>query len=558
MQADEKSSHSAPEQAVTGEQRQAHGRLAWLESMVDSRHWPSLRILFTGNLLTPILLLGGSVLFCLILAILLLGDTDNQARLQGMLLVGCFVAFLSLLLVLMRLRSQLLRPLATLEQKVTQICQGEPMAQRGSEKTGGVLRDMARDIDSLNEELTDIYEDMEVRVARQTGRLAQKTTSLQVLYDVAAGINESENLDELLLEYMTVFKRMVNARSATVHLVLQDDRVRQVGCIDQQGRLYNEQDLLPIKLCQCGIALSPGDILCAQDARVCSQRNGRRMYSTDEVERVSVPMWYHGDVLGFYHLYVDKPGIYDGREDVLDILNTIGSHLGMAVAKQRSDTEARRLSIVEERTSLAHELHDSLAQTLASLRFQVRMLEETLQDGGATPKALQEARRMHNGLDEAHDELRELINSFRAPLDQRGLVPALGKLVERFNQETGIAAFFQPDCLKTDLDTTQEMQALRIVQESLANIRKHAHAHTVRVLLRCRSQGTYLILVEDDGVGFEGAAPKGNPGEHIGLSIMEERARRIDGELSIESEPGEGTRVELIVRSARAETSMQR
>jgi two-component system nitrate/nitrite sensor histidine kinase NarX len=140
-------------------------------------------------------------------------------------------------------------------------------------------------------------------------------------------------------------------------------------------------------------------------------------------------------------------------------------------------------------------------------------------------------------------------------MDQRGLVPALSKLVERFNQETGISTFFQPDCLKTDLDTTQEMQALRIVQESLANIRKHANAHTVRVLLRCRGPGQYLILVEDDGVGFEGAAPKGNPGEHIGLSIMEERARRVDGELSIESEPGEGTRVELVIRS---ETSLQR
>ncbi len=558
MQTEEKRPRRARNRARIDEPPREHSRLAWLEGKVDSRHWPSLRILFTGNLLMPILLLGGSVLFCLVLSFLLVGETVEFPALQGMLLVGCFIAFLSLIMVLLRLRSQLLRPLSTLEQTVTQICQGEPVAQRGTEQPTGVLSGMARDIDSLNEELTDIYEDMEVRVARQTWRLAQKTTSLQVLYDVAAGINQSENLDELLLEYMGIFKRMVNARSATVHLVLQDDRVRQVGCIDQNGRVYNEQEMLPIKLCQCGIALSPGDILCAQDARVCSRRNGRRMFGPDEVERVSVPMWYHGDVLGFYHLYVDKPGIYDGREDVLDILNTIGSHLGMAVAKQRSDTEARRLSIVEERTSLAHELHDSLAQTLASLRFQVRMLEETLQDSGVPPKALQEAQRIHNGLDEAHDELRELINSFRAPLDQRGLVTALGKLVERFNQETGIAAFFQPDCLKTDLDTTQEMQALRIVQESLANIRKHAHAHTVRVLLRCRSPGLYLILVEDDGVGFEGAAPKGNPGEHIGLSIMEERARRIGGELSIESEPGEGTRVELIIRSARGEASLPR
>ncbi|MCW4225635.1 MAG: histidine kinase [Candidatus Thiodiazotropha endolucinida] len=542
---------------IAGGNERPQDKLTWIEGLIDSKHWPSLRILFTGNLLLPISILGGSVLASLFTVLILFIYQQGRSTLQVVLLLSITLTLFSLILVLIRLRSQLLHPLSSLEQFVNQVCQGEPVASKGHEQTG-VLSSMARDIDSLSEELTDIYEDMEVRVARQTARLAQKTTSLQVLYDVAAGINQSENLDELLLEYMGVFKRMVNARSATVHLVLQDDRVRQVGCIDLQGRLYNEQEMLPIKLCQCGIALSPGDILCSQDARVCSRRNNRTMYGANEVERVSVPMWYHGDVLGFYHLYVDKPGIYDGREDVLDILNTIGSHLGMAVAKQRSDSEARRLSIVEERTSLAHELHDSLAQTIASLRFQVRMLEETLQNDQISEKAVQEAQRIHNGLDEAHDELRELINSFRAPFDQRGLVPALSKLVERFNQETGIPAFFQPDCLKTDLDTSQEMQALRIVQEALANIRKHAKAHTIRVLLRCRSPGSYLILVEDDGVGFEGAVPQGNPGEHIGLSIMEERARRVGGELSIESEPGEGTRVELVIRNEKNEASLQR
>jgi two-component system nitrate/nitrite sensor histidine kinase NarX len=95
------------------------------------------------------------------------------------------------------------------------------------------------------------------------------------------------------------------------------------------------------------------------------------------------------------------------------------------------------------------------------------------------------------------------------------------------------------------------LQTLRIIQEALANIRKHAQAHTVRILLRCQGQGDYLLLVEDDGVGFEGPAPQGKPGEHIGLSIMEERARRVGGSLSIESEPGEGTRVELVLRSKR-------
>lgn len=521
---------------------------AWnLKRLVNPNYWPSLRILFTGHLLLPIGLLGFAILCGLVcVTVLLISPAKSLYPLLTILLISVLLAGISFLVLLVRLQSQLLRPLATLEKTVTQVCQGEPVVSHAPMQSG-VLSGMARDIDSLSEELTDIYEDMEVRVARQSSRLAQKTTALRVLYDVSAGINRSENLDELLLEYLRVFKRMVSGRSATVHLVLADDRVRLVGSIDQDDLLCREEQMRPIKLCQCGIALSPGDILCAHDPKECSVRNGRKMYGSDEIERVSVPLWYHGDVLGFYHLYVDKPGIYAGPEDVLVILNTIGGHLGMAVAKQRSDAEARRLSIVEERTSLAHELHDSLAQTLASLRFQVRMLEETLQNKGAQSEAQQGAGRIHSGLDEAHHELRELINSFRAPMDQRGLVPALEKLVERFKQETGISTFFQSDCRKVELDSTRELQTLRIVQESLANIRKHAQAHTVRVLLRCRASGNYLLLVEDDGIGFEGAAPKGNPGEHIGLSIMQERARRLGGELHIESEPGEGTRVELII-----------
>ena len=92
------------------------------------------------------------------------------------------------------------------------------------------------------------------------------------------------------------------------------------------------------------------------------------------------------------------------------------------------------------------------------------------------------------------------------------------------------------------------MQILRIVQESLVNIRKHADAQTVRVLLSCTAPGVLRILVEDDGGGFAYVDKEGKPGEHIGLSIMKERALRLGAELRIETEEGEGTRIELIYR----------
>jgi two-component system nitrate/nitrite sensor histidine kinase NarX len=337
---------------------------------------------------------------------------------------------------------------------------------------------------------------------------------------------------------------MVNGKAATVRLMMPSGSMKLVGSIGLDNVLLKGHELYPVQLCVCGNTLSPGEILCENDARECSRLNGRRMYGRDEIDVVTVPLDYHGDRLGEYSIYVEKPGI-TGREDIMELLQTIGSHLGMTIAKQRSDEEAYRLSIIEERTSLAHELHDSLAQTLASLRFQVRMLSDTLhKDVLDAEAAFSDLDRIRNGLDEAHTELRALIGNFRAPMDERGLRPSLERIAERFHEETGIRPFLQLHVRDLKLHASEEMQLLRIVQEALANTRKHADAHAVRIMVSFDGE-ELTLLVEDDGIGFE-QAPAGRPGEHIGLSIMQERASRMGGELRIESEPGEGTRVEMV------------
>lgn len=466
----------------------------------------------------------------------------------GWLLVASVVLlFVSTLEIVKQLRKQLLKPLAALEVSVAQICQGEPSAALPAHNTG-VLAGMVRDIDSLSEELTDLYEDMDSRISRHTTRLAQKTASLKILYDVAASINQVENLDDLLIRYLRILKEMVNGLAATGRVIQRDGQMRLVGSIGLDDVLLREQELLPITICPCGSPLSPGDILCRSEAGHCSEHLGRKMFTRTEVDMITVPLEHHGDMLGVYNIYVPKPGVSE-REDILELLETIGSHLGMAVAKQRSDEEAMRLSIVEERNFMAHELHDSLAQTLASLRFQVRMMEDTLNKEGSCIALENDLQRIHNGVDEAHTELRELLASFRAPVGGRGLDAVLRKLLERFEVETGIATYFQQECSQINLSSSEEIQILRIVQEALVNARKHSKAHTVRLLFTCR-KGSYNLLVEDDGCGFEGSSRKGHPGEHIGLSIMEERAKRLGGILRIESEPGEGTRVELTYKAA--------
>lgn len=508
-----------------------------------AERYPYLQVLVAARLIGPLIALAFVLLFNLLLVFLFVRGGDVGV-ISTLFLLSSLVAIASFVLGVNRLRNRLLAPLVQLERAVGDVCQGEPWTTLVFDDVG-VLGPLARDLDSLGSELIDLYEDMDNRVARQTRRLAQQTTGLKALYDVAASINQIDDMDDLLLRFLRILKEMAYGVTATVQLMTPDGLMRLVGSVGPDDQLLTESEQLPVPLCHCGKALSSGDLLCEQDAEACSRRNGRHMYSCDELEQVTVPLKFHGNVLGLYRIYIRKPAL-EGREDVFDLLSTIGSHLGIAIAKHRSDEEARRLSIIEERTALAHELHDSLAQTLASLRFQVRMLDETLEQETADPSpARSELERIKNSLDEAHTELRELLNSFLAPVDQRGLIIALEKMAQRFKQETGVSIFFQSSCRQVNMGASEEMQLLRIVQESLANIRKHARAHTVRVLLTCNSEGVYRLLVEDDGVGFDNVRPAGNPGEHIGLSIMEERARRVGAEIRIESELGEGTRVEL-------------
>lgn len=199
----------------------------------------------------------------------------------------------------------------------------------------------------------------------------------------------------------------------------------------------------------------------------------------------------------------------------------------------------------QERTLLAHELHDSLAQTLTSLKYQIAVLEDQLRPYEAEIR--QKVEQISRSIEEANTELRELIAQFRAPIDERGLFQALDDMISRLRAQTNMVIFFQHRCQDPlGLPLNYQVQILRIVREAVNNACKHSRAKALRVLLRCTLKGEYLVLIEDDGIGIQGIDLSRHPGKHIGISIMQERARRLGGELRIESEPNEGTRVEVV------------
>jgi len=371
-------------------------------------------------------------------------------------------------------------------------------------------------------------------------RIALKTHSLEILYDAAAGVTDLHGLDELLKRFLITFKNLVHAHAAVVRLRNDDDKMRLVATTgisdDDEIDRY-----VPLPECLKGTPIANSPIL----KTILSRNRLHKLtsFESNNLSLITIPIQYSGKTLGVYHLYIDNTDLIE-KNELIQLFTSIGRHLGIVVEKVKLENHARRISIIRERTSLANELHDSLAQTLASLRFQVAMVDETVSESRDRTGILQ-IRTIKDGLDQANNQLRELLSHFRTRMDERGLLPAIETLVERFQLETGVAAFFQNEVKEPIMSPAIEVQVLHIVQEALANVRKHSQANNVRVLIRSDDNRNYYVLVEDDGQGMQSRDIVAGPGEHVGLSIMQERAERLSGTFNIETEAGEGTRVEL-------------
>jgi len=406
-------------------------------------------------------------------------------------------------------RRDLVAPLTELRRWVNEMRNGN-LSARLSKSDQPDFSKLYQDINALAERLESLSLNMQSEVERQTHRIQQKTHSLEILYDIAANINAANDLEDLLTRFLHTLKDVVNARAGTVRILTSDDNMQLIASSGLDPEIVKQEKLISIDRCLCGQVAKRGEVYALDDLKGCGQFAGRPFFESDDVEMIAIPLSYRGKVLGVYNLFTEQHSLVE-REDMKDLLTSIGHHLGMAIEKSRLDEEANLLSIMEERTRLANELHDSLAQSLASLKFQVRVLDETLHSGEESA-LWEELERIENSLDEAYTELRELIAHFRAPMDKRGLVPAVEQAIERFRRNSQISAFLQLEWNKTKLPVEVEMQVLRIIQEALANIRKHSEANAVRVLMRATPNQDFLVMIEDDGIGIQDKVIEGGPG----------------------------------------------
>jgi two-component system NarL family sensor kinase len=248
----------------------------------------------------------------------------------------------------------------------------------------------------------------------------------------------------------------------------------------------------------------------------------------------SVPLSFQDKPLGIMN--ITAPAMRRLTREELRLLGIIGLQVGVAIERARLAEEGAILARADERTRLAREIHDTLAQGLTALALQI---ETALRHVGTEPERVRE--RLEKALETVRanlDEARRSVTNLRAgALAGKPLEQALAGLVREFTSESGIRVSLETRGACA-LPLTVEAELYRIAQQALTNVRLHASAKTARVALVCTKRNTTLTI-EDDGVGFD---VRRVPADRHGIEGMHERAGLAGGTLRITSGK-KGTRV---------------
>ncbi|MFD3841772.1 GAF domain-containing sensor histidine kinase [Streptomyces sp. NPDC058642] len=226
-----------------------------------------------------------------------------------------------------------------------------------------------------------------------------------------------------------------------------------------------------------------------------------------------------------------------------ELLSILAQHAAIALTNARLYERSRELTIAEERSRLAHELHDAVAQKLFSLRLTAQAAAALVDRDPSRAKG--ELQQVAALAAEAADELRAAVVELRpAALDEDGLIATLRTQVHVLDRAHTAHVTFD-SCGVRALPASQEEAVLRVAQEALHNALRHSGAERVDVTL-ARRDGGVVLRVTDDGSGFDPQQTR-RAGRHLGLVSMRDRAGGVGGALTVESAPGKGTTIEMEV-----------
>lgn len=388
--------------------------------------------------------------------------------------------------------------------------------------------------------LQGLYQNLESKVKEKTEHLEAERSRLAALYESAAFVARAETLESLAQGIARQVRQVARADASAVRWS------------DEANRRYLllASDCLPRAVIDEELCIPTGDCLCGQPQGGAATRvipilpdgpAARLGHCAREGFQtvISVPVRLHERMVGELNLFYREPRTLS--DDDRALLETIASHLAGAIEGLRAAALQRETAVAEERSFIARELHDSIAQSLAFLKIQLGLLRNDIKsaDAARIDKTLGE---LDAGVHESLGDVRELLVHFRTRTNNEDIAPALKTTLQKFEHQTGLATHLDIEGDGMPLPADVQVQVLHVVQEALSNVRKHAQAREVWIEVQQTPQ--WRVEVRDDGCGFDttGAGPDET---HVGLRIMRERAQNIGATVEVASVPGSGTCVVL-------------
>lgn len=380
-------------------------------------------------------------------------------------------------------------------------------------------------------------------MARLEREIRERNRRLALLNVVSTEASESLDLEEVAAAITRNVMQALRAEAAGLALVSEeDDELRLVAQSGSPLQIPHGNGSLGPHDCECRKALALGQAVVtpdSQESASCAGILGDKTAGTC----ISAPLRSKGINIGA--IFVARPKSQPFSLDERGLVTALGSQVGPAIQNAQLFSKRGAIAVLEERQRVAREVHDGLAQTLGYLNVQMGIVDHLLASDDLA-KAKAELKTMTQVTRDAYEGLRLSIMDLRTPLSPTGgLRRTLREYLQRFSLQTGIQCHFEGHRgSAATLSPSAEVQLTRIVQEALANVKKHAPAAEVWLSVEANER-LVRVVIRDNGPGFDPASvPQSG---RYGLQTMRERAEGIGGSLLIESHADAGTRLEVTI-----------
>lgn len=368
-------------------------------------------------------------------------------------------------------------------------------------------------------------------------------------FDALLSISEAAGEDPSVKR---VFRHVLEALRETTDFVsigmrLYDERSKCFKLVDHYGispAMLEVLDCIPQDQGFQAQAMKRKWPVFTSDIASANHLVGRVALDLDYKSLICVPLIVGDKVLGTMELVTDQEHTW--REDEVRWLALFGRSIGVLIRNVQLNNRLRDMTMLQERSRLAQEIHDGLAQLIGSLRLWAEEAQISLED-----RELESAKialdKIQNTARDAYSSIREEMLGLRDTIvPGEDFVSVLTEYLSRFQRQWGIESklFYQdgtgsPDQLP--VSPTAEIQLLRIVQEGLTNVRRHAEATRIEVTIE-ELEDSLFVVIQDNGKGFD---PEHISDENLGLRIMRERAASVGGLIHISSKPNLGTSLQI-------------